>query len=195
MDMAEGMAGKGAAQVPAGEGFWKAMTDHRLCIRRYRVPSAKLKGRVRAVFLSDLHGSRYGDGQRDLLEQVCKAQPDVIFFGGDMADEHMPEVNTDLVMKALGQRYSCYYVSAIMNFAEDGFGRLKGGSGHMEYISWKEAVTALSSMEAGSISAVWTMLWQGSAYSGSSLRGWSLSARLKRLPCFWHTGRSWLHGT
>lgn len=126
MDMAEGMAGKGAAQVTAGEGFWKVMTDHRLCIRRYRVPSAKLKGRVRAVFLSDLHGSCYGDGQRNLLEQVCKEQPDVVFFGGDMVDERMPEVNTDLVMKALGQRYSCYYVSGNHEFRRGRIREIKG---------------------------------------------------------------------
>lgn len=100
MDMAEGMAGKGAAQVTAGEGVWKAMTDHRLCIRRYRVPSAKLKGRVRAVFLSDLHGSRINicgvddvvAGKRLFEEQLARLESVCTFEAFTVLLAHRPEL-------------------------------------------------------------------------------------------------------
>lgn len=95
---------------------WQEMMDHRLHIRRYRIPSRKLSGRVRAVFLSDLHGSCYGQGQRELLGRIYEAEPDVVFFGGDMADEIIPLENTDVLMKALGKRYSCYYVTGNHEF-------------------------------------------------------------------------------
>lgn len=98
------------------KAVWQEMMDHGLNIRRYRIPSQKLKCRIRAVFLSDLHGSCYGEGQEELLGHVYEAGPDVVFFGGDMADEIIPQENTDVLMKALGSRYPCYYVAGNHEF-------------------------------------------------------------------------------
>ncbi len=96
--------------------FWQEMMDHSLNIRRYRIRSPKLVRGIRAVFLSDLHGSCYGERQKELLGCVDKVCPDVVFFGGDMADEIVPQENTDVLMKALGSRYSCYYVTGNHEF-------------------------------------------------------------------------------
>lgn len=118
MDVGEKMAEEAA--------LWQEMMDHRLHIRRYRVKSGKLKGSLRAVFLSDLHGSCYGENQEELLARVHEAAPDVVFFGGDMADEKIPQENTNLLMKALGRRYSCYYVSGNHEFRKKRIREIKG---------------------------------------------------------------------
>lgn len=115
-----------AAEEERKAAGWKAMMDRKLCIRSYRVPSGKLNGRIRAVFLSDLHGSCYGNGQEELLKLVCQAEPDVVFFGGDMADEKLSAEPANLVMKTLGERYSCYYVSGNHEFRRGRIREIKG---------------------------------------------------------------------
>lgn len=101
------------------------MMDHALCVRTYRITSAKLGKQTRGLFLSDLHGSLYGEGQRKLLSLIEEQEPDFVLLGGDMADEIMPEENTDLIMKALGERYPCYYVSGNHEFRKNRIRELK----------------------------------------------------------------------
>lgn len=38
------------------------------------------------VHLSDLHNASFGDGQKPLLEEICRQQPDVIVVTGDLID-------------------------------------------------------------------------------------------------------------
>lgn len=76
--------------------FLAAGLDTRLICRGYQVESEQLTGRVRVVFLSDLHSCAYGESQRDLLELVAAQEPDLILLGGDWVDDdfgrHPPEV-------------------------------------------------------------------------------------------------------
>lgn len=60
-------------------------------VRRYRIviPKCKKAGKnkgeeIRIIFLSDLHGKRYGKGNNRLIEAVKRERPDYIFSGGDM---------------------------------------------------------------------------------------------------------------
>ncbi|MBR2696571.1 MAG: metallophosphoesterase [Parasporobacterium sp.] len=59
---------------------------HHLNIVNYRLTSKKVspENSLKAVFLTDLHGRRYGENNRTLLKLVAKQKPDVILTGGDM---------------------------------------------------------------------------------------------------------------
>jgi len=52
---------------------------------RYEIDGAGRAGdNVRLVFLTDLHEKSFGEGNRDLLEMIDRADPDAILIGGDM---------------------------------------------------------------------------------------------------------------
>lgn len=64
---------------------WGALTDQSFIDETfYSVESDKLANNVRAVFLSDLHMSQFGEDNSELVRRVRLLQPDVILIGGDM---------------------------------------------------------------------------------------------------------------
>lgn len=81
-------------------------------ISHYTIKTDKISGTVKVAFLSDLHDSLYGENQSqltDIINNTCK--PDIIIFGGDIADEikgGKPENSYNLVSQ-LVQSYPCFY--------------------------------------------------------------------------------------
>lgn len=59
----------------------------KLKIRRYTVLSDKVSRGFKAVHLSDLHESRFGEKQQKLLDTMRREAPDVIFVTGDMVED------------------------------------------------------------------------------------------------------------
>ena len=58
-----------------------------LYVKKYQVYSPKLPlsfDGFRFIFISDLHGKKYGKNNQKLLEMIYKAKPDCIPIGGDM---------------------------------------------------------------------------------------------------------------
>ena len=58
-----------------------------LYVKKYQVYSPKLPlsfDGFRFIFISDLHGKKYGKNNTKLLEMIYKAKPDCILIGGDM---------------------------------------------------------------------------------------------------------------
>ena len=58
-----------------------------LYVKKYQVYSPKLPlsfDGFRFIFISDLHGKKYGKNNQKLLEMIYKAKPDCILIGGDM---------------------------------------------------------------------------------------------------------------
>ena len=53
-------------------------------VTKYSIFTRKVNGRIKAVFLSDLHNQFYGTHNSRLLAEIEKAQPDLILVGGDM---------------------------------------------------------------------------------------------------------------
>lgn len=53
---------------------------------RYEISSPKIRKEdsLKAVFLTDLHGRRYGGENKDLLSRIRKEAPDLIVLSGDM---------------------------------------------------------------------------------------------------------------
>lgn len=88
--------------------------DSRPVVRWYEVASGKLTGRVRLVFLSDLHSCDYGPGQSELLELVEEARPDLVLLGGDWVDDEMDRLAPErayAAARALAERWPTYYVT------------------------------------------------------------------------------------
>ena len=50
---------------------------------------------VKLVFLSDLHGKRYGTGNQELIRAVKHEKPDYILVGGDLVTRSNPKTDSD----------------------------------------------------------------------------------------------------
>lgn len=85
--------------------------DVSLKTRYYKISSKKIKSDIKIAFISDLHSCYYGKEQKNLLNRIYEEKPDVILFGGDIADDVIPHKNTEIVLKYVTQKYPCYYVS------------------------------------------------------------------------------------
>ncbi len=58
-----------------------------LRLKEYEIISDRLPAAFdgkKLVFLSDLHGQRFGEGNRKLIEKIREAKPDYLLIGGDM---------------------------------------------------------------------------------------------------------------
>ena len=80
-------------------------------IQHYSLESEKLTAPVRIVLITDLHSCSYGKGQRELIDAIHAQKPDIILLGGDICDDKIPHRNTELVLRAIADKYPCYYVT------------------------------------------------------------------------------------
>lgn len=93
--------------------------DVRLLVQRYTVPLPRLTASLRLALITDLHSTRYGRGQTRLLSALEREQPDFVLLGGDIFDDEIaPEPALEL-LKALGERYPCFYVTGNHEFWTD----------------------------------------------------------------------------
>lgn len=90
--------------------FLTAFSD-RLLIRRYTVRSDKLCTDIRIALIADLHGSKYGDGQKDLIAAINRENPDILLLGGDLFDDEVPNNLTYVLLSYIGKRYPCFFVT------------------------------------------------------------------------------------
>ena len=85
--------------------------DVRLRVVSYTVSDARIVTPVRIAFLSDLHSSRYGKDQKNLLDAIDAQQPDLVLLGGDIFHNGANNDNTVTTLTCLSERYPCYFVS------------------------------------------------------------------------------------
>lgn len=64
---------------------------------------------IRVCFISDFHSCYYGKNQSQLTRMVEKSNPDIIIFGGDTFDDKEDNSNTEELIKALSNKYPCFY--------------------------------------------------------------------------------------
>lgn len=60
--------------------------DNTLTLREYKLKSDKLSSSLKIAFVSDLHGTQFGENNIELVEMIKAAKPDIILLGGDMFD-------------------------------------------------------------------------------------------------------------
>ena len=76
----------------------------------YSVKSDKLDKGLKIVFISDLHNCFYGGTDNSkLIDEVDKAEPDIVIFGGDVLDAWGGTKYALSLMTELSSRYPCCY--------------------------------------------------------------------------------------
>ena len=99
-----------AACVLAGTALLVSGLPYKMDIKEYGVQSAKVRKPFRTVILADLHCIAFGKGQRKLLEQIEKLQPDLILIPGDLFDVDRNFENSFDLVRGL-QKYPVFFTS------------------------------------------------------------------------------------
>ena len=85
--------------------------DRRLIVRKYQLSSGSEGGPVRIAVVTDLHNSRYGKNQKQLLNAITEQQPDLILLVGDIFSDTDSHENTERFLAGISGKYPCYYVT------------------------------------------------------------------------------------
>lgn len=77
----------------------------------YELSSPKIREETTFVFLSDLHDNCFGPGQKTLLTEIDKINPDAVLIGGDMmvVKRQARLKPTLLLVKKMADSYPVYY--------------------------------------------------------------------------------------
>lgn len=91
---------------------------HGLVLKRYEVNTDKLKPdtSIRIVLISDLHNHIYGKKQEPLISLIRKQKPDIIALAGDIADDQVPVLGTELFLAGIQGMAPIYYVTGNHEF-------------------------------------------------------------------------------
>lgn len=82
-----------------------------LTVSHYTLSSEKLTDSFRVVQLSDLHNREFGEGNEQLLEEVARQKPDLIFITGDSVIRYLPEREVALALMERLTEIAPVYVS------------------------------------------------------------------------------------
>ncbi|MDO4370164.1 MAG: metallophosphoesterase [Clostridia bacterium] len=97
--------------IAAVLAFLIAGLYNELKIASYTLRSAKVERAIRIAFLSDLHSCNYGENAQTLVSAIERQQPDLVLLGGDIFDDVLPDDNAEALLRQIGGRYPCYYVT------------------------------------------------------------------------------------
>lgn len=76
----------------------------------YSIKSDKLDKGLTVAFISDLHNCFYGDTEQSkLLDEIYKANPDLVIFGGDIIDQYGGTEHALTLASELSKEYICFY--------------------------------------------------------------------------------------
>ena len=65
-------------------------------LQEYTITDARIEIAVRLLLIADLHSSKFGDDQAELLDLVKQTAPDVILFSGDLFDDRLHHQNKEV---------------------------------------------------------------------------------------------------
>lgn len=101
-----------AGTATAGLLAWNIIDTHRLVVTRYEISSERIRGRVRAVLVSDLHDTSFGRNNKRLLERIDSLAPDIILSAGDMVTSEKGSGNRagQDFMETLARKYTIFAV-------------------------------------------------------------------------------------
>lgn len=85
--------------------------DERIKIRNYTIDVAEIEENIRIALVSDLHSDKYGKNQKKLIKKLEKHNPDIILLAGDIFDAYAEDTNAEIFIKAIADKYPCYYVT------------------------------------------------------------------------------------
>ncbi|MBR6022247.1 MAG: metallophosphoesterase [Kiritimatiellae bacterium] len=92
-----------------------------------RVPAAGVSAAapLRLALVSDLHSCRYGKGQKDLIDRLEAASPDLVMLAGDILDDKLPDDRGLAFLEEAAKRWPCFYVSGNHEFWSRRIGGMK----------------------------------------------------------------------
>ncbi|KUG04430.1 ser/thr protein phosphatase family protein [hydrocarbon metagenome] len=98
-----------------------------LVVKTYIVNSDKLAAgeTIRVVLIADLHNHIYGDDQSKIVSLIHKQNPDIIALAGDIADDELPILGTELFLAGIQGLAPVYYVSGNHEFWSDDIHNIK----------------------------------------------------------------------
>lgn len=97
--------------VTASILFFTNAIDTSLHTTHYQINSEKIKMPVRFALLTDLHSSSFGENQSELMAALLEANPDAVFFVGDIFDERFPVENAVTALTESAKIFPTYYVT------------------------------------------------------------------------------------
>ena len=97
--------------LTAGLLFVVCGWNYRLKTGHYSLESPELTDTVRVLCIADLHCCSWGEGQRELLDAVAAAAPDLVVLPGDILDDTMPLEQGYAVLEHLATNWPCFYVT------------------------------------------------------------------------------------
>ncbi len=92
--------------------FWIMLYDtSRFVVVKHTLQSSKIKGKVRAVVLADLHNKQYGKDNEQLLRAIDEQNPDIILIAGDILTARPRKSLKRAIsfMEKLSAKYPIYY--------------------------------------------------------------------------------------
>lgn len=109
-------------------------SNHSLQIQSFTYASRRLPAGFDGcviVQISDLHGARFGENNRDLLAGVRSARPDYIFLTGDLQDQYRetPQSYSIDLGRSLAQIAPTYFITGNHEWAFPDVRELKRGLG------------------------------------------------------------------
>lgn len=90
--------------------LWICIYDsNRFVVVRYQIKSNKIKGKFRAVVMSDLHNKQYGKKNQLLIQEIENCKPDWIWIAGDIPTA-TPGKKLDVALHFVGELASKYRI-------------------------------------------------------------------------------------
>lgn len=94
-------------------------------ITNYDFKSDKISGKIRVVFISDLHSCHYGENQTELTNSIKELNPDVVLLGGDIFDDDIPPRDAEIFIRYCASQCPTYYVAGNHDFWSNNIEELK----------------------------------------------------------------------
>lgn len=99
--------------------------DIRLSASEVVLSHVLVKEEIRIALITDLHSNIYGTGQSGILEKLEERKPDLIFLGGDIFDDYMPEEGAWMLLQEIKGKYPIFYVTGNHEYSPDTLESLK----------------------------------------------------------------------
>lgn len=78
---------------------------------RYEIEADGIEAPVKIALITDLHSCKYGERETELINAVNAESPDIVVLVGDIFDDELPDTNTEYFLRAISEKYDCYYVT------------------------------------------------------------------------------------
>lgn len=116
--------------------------NYTLKISENSIFSSKLSTNIRAVIISDLHATRLGISNSNIISKVNKTNPDIVFVIGDMytqkSEWSLIEIPINLMKSLVDNGYPVYFTSGDHDTSQQYFAELEKVGVHV--MNYKEEI-------------------------------------------------------